>query len=87
MRPAEPCTVTALEYVISSDGDDFTVAKVMRLLMECWQLAALHSRQCVNACKLMHSHKLLLPPFAIQQSWCSQVLRWFPQVALPAYHR
>ena len=32
MRPAEACIVTQLEYVISSDGDDHTVAKVGHLV-------------------------------------------------------
>ena len=31
MRPAEACTVTQLEFVISSDGDDNTIAKVRPL--------------------------------------------------------
>lgn len=38
MRPAEPCTVTHLEYAISSDGDDYTIAKVVRPpRLEPWQ--------------------------------------------------
>lgn len=44
MRPAEPCTVTQLEYVISRDGDDFTVAKVPQLARG--SLAALAAWVC-----------------------------------------